>query len=93
MECKLCLRKALKKKWYFDCNCARCQSPDDLGTNISSPKCQECHQGYLLPEIPLDHGSDWSCKNCSKKYNVLFVNELETNAKNKIKEMEKNGET
>ena len=53
LECKLCLRKALKKKWHFDCTCLRCQSPDDLKTFISAPKCQACLQddktGYLIP--------------------------------------------
>ena len=89
MECKLCIRKTIKKKWYFDCICTRCQSPDDLGTFISSPKCQECQKGYLVPEFPLDHSSDWICQNCPKKRTVNDIHEMESNAKRLVQDMEK----
>jgi len=97
LECKLCLRKALKKKWHFDCTCLRCQSPDDLKTFISAPKCQACLQddktGYLIPETPLDHASDWICQQCSQKYIVTEIYDMESRAKLKMADMEKNGKT
>ena len=74
LECKLCLRKALKKKWHFDCTCLRCQSPDDLKTFISAPKCQACLQddktGYLIP------GNASIISDTLQKYKSFLLDEM-----------------
>ena len=90
MESKLTIRKELKKKWYFDCICPRCQSPTDLGTYVSSPKCPNCDEnGLLIPVNPLDYQSQWRCEKCSKDVDVDFIQKIEEKAKNTIKEMSK----
>ena len=35
-------RQYLKKYWYFDCCCSRCADKTELGTNMSSVRCEEC---------------------------------------------------
>ena len=48
---------------------------------------------FLIPELPLDHASDWSCQQCSQKYNVTKIYDMEARAKLKMRDMEKNGKT
>ena len=43
-------QQKISKNWYFDCCCARCSDPSELGTNLSGVLCplSSC-QGVLLP--------------------------------------------
>ena len=50
--------------WYFDCECARCQDPSELGSHLSTLVCEGCGE-LLLPSHPLHHNSPWSCSSCS----------------------------
>merc|ERR1719402_1537503 len=49
-------REKLEKYWFFQCACARCSDPTELGTNLSSLVCEKCEegQGYLTQRDPLD---------------------------------------
>jgi len=62
-------RSALREFKFFDCDCQRCKSDDDLGTFTSAFKCQDC-QGPILPDITAENEEDetWKCgcKNCEK---------------------------
>ena len=87
LECKLCMRRELKKKWFFDCACLRCQSSNDLGTYISSPKCTQCKGEKIAPKSPLDHQTDWACESCSSQLNCEEMMKIEQTAKDLIKEM------
>ena len=42
-------QQKIRKNWYFDCSCARCSDPSELGTNLSGVVCEVC-QGVLLPD-------------------------------------------
>ncbi len=81
LECKICLRRDLKEKWFFDCKCERCCSQTDLGTYISSPRCATCNDGLYVPVQPLDHDSQWQCEACGAKVDKLHITKLETQAK------------
>ena len=58
---RLELRSDLRRQWFFDCACDRCSDPTDSGSFVSSRACPECPGGWLVPERPLDHDSDWVC--------------------------------
>lgn len=47
---------------YFRCECARCIDPTELGTHLSSLKCQSCQIGCL---IQMNGQSKWTCLNCN----------------------------
>jgi len=87
MESKLHMRRYLKKKWFFDCACHRCQSPSDLGTYISSPKCTQCKGEKIVPKSPLDHQSIWECESCSFQIDWEKLTKLEEVTKNLVKAM------
>uniref|UniRef100_A0A0K2T923 Protein msta n=1 Tax=Lepeophtheirus salmonis TaxID=72036 RepID=A0A0K2T923_LEPSM len=50
---------------YFSCECKRCLDPTEMGSYISALKCQNCKEGLILSESPLDLNSAWSCRHCS----------------------------
>ena len=50
--------------WYFDCECRRCCDPTELGSHLSSLKCEECEAGVLLPSHPEQYHTPWSCDQC-----------------------------
>ncbi|XP_022197560.2 SET domain-containing protein SmydA-8 isoform X2 [Nilaparvata lugens] len=64
-------REHLKTAKFFDCICARCSDPTELGTNLSSLKCPKCLKGAVLSTKPLDDKADWLCTNCSQ-YSVPY---------------------
>jgi hypothetical protein len=85
LECKLCIRRKLKQSWHFDCCCPRCDSVTDLGTYVSSPKCDKCDSsGLLVPIEPLNHESNWECEKCQNIVTFDKIEEIEENAKKKI---------
>lgn len=47
---------------YFRCECARCIDPTELGTHLSSLKCQSCQIGS---SIQMNGQSKWTCLNCN----------------------------
>ncbi|CAB0009270.1 unnamed protein product [Nesidiocoris tenuis] len=56
----------LKRAKYFDCDCARCKDPKELGTHLSSIKCPACDNGLILSSDPLDKSAEWKCDHCDK---------------------------
>ena len=53
--------RKLQKNWYFKCSCPRCSDPTELGSHLSSLRCQKCENGFLTPVAPLDPESPWKC--------------------------------
>src|SRR5687767_3211541 len=54
-------RAILERSYYFSCTCPRCADPTELGTHLSSVKCERClkqkrssSEGYLLPTDSLN---------------------------------------
>lgn len=60
-------REYLKRSKFFSCQCNRCQSPQELGTHLSSLKCNKCDPGLICPTDPLDDTAEWKCSNCDFK--------------------------
>ena len=52
---------SLASVWCFECACARCSDPSEFGTYVSALKCQECHEGLILPE-QAGLGAAWRCR-------------------------------
>ena len=72
---------------FFDCCCARCRDPTELGTQLSSLVCQQCRlhniSSYSLPSCTLDV---WRCEACGSSTPAVeavalvkqFVDKIET---------------
>lgn len=41
-------RMHLRESKYFDCTCARCSDPSELGTHLSTLKCHKCDNGVVM---------------------------------------------
>ena len=58
-------RSKIRKNWFFDCTCARCRDPTEMGTFASALLCSDCtktgNEGVLLPADPLDPACPWTC--------------------------------
>ncbi|CAH0400982.1 unnamed protein product [Chilo suppressalis] len=54
---------------FFKCECARCADPTELGTHLSTLKCQKCDNGVIMASNPLDAEGEWNCteKKCEFK--------------------------
>lgn len=46
-------REHLNLSKFFECDCARCADPTELGTHMSSLKCTKCDNGIILSSSPL----------------------------------------
>ncbi|KAJ4438512.1 hypothetical protein ANN_14457, partial [Periplaneta americana] len=53
-------REHLKESKFFDCTCARCSDPTELGTYAGALKCPQC-AGTVLSTAPLDREAEWRC--------------------------------
>ncbi|EDV98137.1 GH22837 [Drosophila grimshawi] len=51
-------RLILKQGKCFDCQCARCQDPTELGTHMSSFVCKTCKGGYIVKQL---ESGIWQC--------------------------------
>ncbi|KAH8419595.1 hypothetical protein KR222_008130, partial [Zaprionus bogoriensis] len=49
----------------FDCACARCVDPTELGTFAGSQMCAKCKVGKIISLDPLDNAAGWKCQLCS----------------------------
>ena len=54
----------LRDVWGFTCSCPRCLSPDELGSNFSSLKCDACQAGYCGPVMYTSYELRWPCDTC-----------------------------
>ncbi|XP_012268035.2 SET domain-containing protein SmydA-8 isoform X2 [Athalia rosae] len=57
-------REHLRESKHFDCACRRCSDPTELGTHMSSLKCNKCDNGIIVPLDSLDSDSTWKCTHC-----------------------------
>lgn len=57
-------REHLLEGKHFACACPRCSDPTELGTHMSSLKCNKCDNGIVLPLDSLDPESTWKCTHC-----------------------------
>ncbi|CAL7951702.1 unnamed protein product [Xylocopa violacea] len=57
-------REHLLEGKHFACACPRCSDPTELGTHMSSLKCNKCDNGIVLSLDSLDLDSSWKCTHC-----------------------------
>lgn len=86
-------RKLLKEQFYFDCNCSRCADSTENGTYFSALKCQQCTNGFLLMDNPLDSWPYWKCNNeqCSEIQPTEYETELLEEVRKEEKKILKSG--
>lgn len=58
-------KTSLRKTWFFDCCCLRCQDPTEMQSYLSGIKCPNpsCH-AVMLPSNVMDLESPWICSDC-----------------------------
>lgn len=56
----------LKTSKYFSCSCSRCLDPTELGTHLSSLRCNHCppDKGQVLPSPIPTAPEVWVCSSC-----------------------------
>lgn len=80
-------REHLRVGKYFDCSCKRCKDPTELGTYLSSLKCNSCRKGIFVRENPENGKSYWICTDCKKKIVSYLVTCTVEEARRKIQEL------
>ncbi|XP_011506599.1 PREDICTED: uncharacterized protein LOC105369055 [Ceratosolen solmsi marchali] len=70
-------REYLLESKYFVCACSRCADPTELGTHMSSLKCNKCDNGMVVPLDSLDTESRWKCTHCEFSTNGQAVNKVQ----------------
>ncbi|KAK5641885.1 hypothetical protein RI129_010432 [Pyrocoelia pectoralis] len=59
-------REHLIDNKFFECSCAKCADPTELGTYMSALRCPKCQNGWVISNDPLNHEASWSCNNGTK---------------------------
>jgi len=79
---RLVRRKALRDGWYFWCNCDRCKSPGELGSEMSTLRCwgggETPCRGSVRVVDPVDYESCYKCELCDMEISKAEVKKLET---------------
>lgn len=63
----------------IECSCKRCSDPTEMGTHLSSIKCNECESGLLTFDQTL-----WRCFNCKKTKPFKEIDDLLSKIKDDI---------
>ncbi|KAH8370423.1 hypothetical protein KR093_003406, partial [Drosophila rubida] len=58
-------RLHLKQVKCFDCACARCADPTELGIYAGSRMCEKCKVGKFVSVNPLQNAANWKCEVCN----------------------------
>jgi hypothetical protein len=67
----LARRQHLKLSKCFDCTCARCSDPTELGTYLGAIYCSQCKKSgqklksKIISSSPLEASAPWKCEICS----------------------------
>ncbi|XP_049799871.1 SET domain-containing protein SmydA-8-like [Schistocerca nitens] len=59
-------REHLLEGKYFECGCARCRDPTELGTHLSSLRCPRCRKGLVC--ALQDQPNVWRCCDCGRSF-------------------------
>jgi len=83
-------RIKLRDKWFFNCGCARCSDPTELGSFTSALLCKTCGtaEAYMVPESPRDDTSPWKCVACGLLLKTDEVNERENKVARAVKDLD-----
>ncbi|XP_050298383.1 SET domain-containing protein SmydA-8-like [Anthonomus grandis grandis] len=81
-------REFLRESKYFDCKCERCGDKTELGTHLSTLKCQRCDNGVIVSSNPLDDTCEWKCTHCDYKTHGRAVRKVFAAIQNEIDQVE-----
>ena len=59
---------------------------------LNALKCQECQEGFLLPQEPTNLGSDWRCVQCGENFKNSLAMEAVLKAEAAVEKLGKNSE-
>ena len=68
----------LQTSKHFRCQCNRCMDPTELGTHLSSLKCNSCQNGLLVPPHMNLYEAEWKCSSCNISLQNSKVEEMLT---------------
>uniref|UniRef100_A0A0C9R3R4 Msta_1 protein n=2 Tax=Fopius arisanus TaxID=64838 RepID=A0A0C9R3R4_9HYME len=79
-------RVFLQEGKYFNCTCAMCQDPQELGAHLSSILCPRCRKEFLgVPRVnPFGRERNWICRSCQKTFSGKLVRSTLDLAQGKI---------
>ncbi|XP_066259823.1 SET domain-containing protein SmydA-8-like [Euwallacea similis] len=81
-------REFLRESKYFECTCQRCADPTELGTHMSSLKCQRCDNGVIVSTNALDDLCEWKCTHCDFKTHGRAVRKVFAAIQNEVDQVE-----
>jgi hypothetical protein len=67
-------RAHLRATKCFECACARCSDPSELGTFLSAITCSKCKKGRVVSTAPLDDAAPWRCDSCDQQMQAKQIN-------------------
>eukprot|EP00092_Neocalanus_flemingeri_P005352 GFUD01005766.1.p1 GENE.GFUD01005766.1~~GFUD01005766.1.p1 ORF type:complete len:592 (-),score=147.56 GFUD01005766.1:293-2068(-) len=85
-------RMKLHDKWYFDCKCARCMDPTELGSFTSAHLCQVClcPEAFVLTTEVENDSAPWKCVKCGLLTPASDLNAKETQIAMEMQKVDNN---
>jgi hypothetical protein len=91
-------RMKLRDKWFFECGCARCRDPTELGSHASTLLCRVCVPGEgsspgggrVMSSDPLDPVAPWVCDRCGLHTSAGQINEIENRIAGEMQKIDNN---
>ncbi|XP_050334966.1 SET domain-containing protein SmydA-8 [Bactrocera neohumeralis] len=74
LKSTLMRRQHLSQAKCFECTCARCKDPEELGTFAGAILCSRCKVGKIISTDPLDNGALWKCQLCPHEIPAKQIN-------------------
>ncbi|KAH8244081.1 hypothetical protein KR038_000446 [Drosophila bunnanda] len=82
-------RVHLRQAKCFDCSCARCQDPEELGSFAGAQTCQKCKAGKIISLNPLQNAANWKCQLCNLKRSAKEVLTVDNQLQQELESLDK----
>ena len=79
-------REEIVTNWMFQCSCARCVDPSELGSELGTVLCDHC-AGQLRPENNSYQCSVWRCEQCGHTLDSQQVRNMSQECEEKMMEL------
>lgn len=87
----LARRIHLRRSKCFDCVCARCSDPTELGLYLGAILCSRCNKGHVVSTEPLQDAAPWRCDNCSHEVSAKQIDWGNQALKRELETLDKKG--
>jgi hypothetical protein len=84
-------RVHLQSAKCFDCTCARCSDPTELGTYVGAINCTKCNQGKVISTDPLQNLAQWRCNSCGNEMTAKQIEWGNQALRDEIDKLDKRG--